>query len=327
MYESSPRSREVANALLQLDRLSEDQVRAVLRHITIDDAVLNEAQCSHIANLISGTLHKVPREGVNATLTCGNSLDAASHWERTFASHPGHVSATFRKNSINLKKETDQSKQVVLFTPEETTPEPSKNESTGVNPSLGFNQDLKGLTIVNKGQITLHYHSYNDTSSPTPQTAATSRKRALDRADDEEYSEALASLMEFDVSPQSRRNPPPNSKRQRLEEPDIEMEEPEFPKLEDPEKQPVEGTVEKNKQKQDLACKKCGEFYKGTENKGSSMPCCSHPGKFKHYRRAVKPKGKKGKDIQPLHDAWTCCHNDLRSVGCVVGKHEREDPV
>lgn len=89
MYDSSPRSREVANALFQLDRLTEDQTRAVLRHITIDDAVMNEAQCSHVASLISGTLHKVPREGVNATLTCGTGLDAASHWERSFASHPG----------------------------------------------------------------------------------------------------------------------------------------------------------------------------------------------------------------------------------------------
>lgn len=89
MYESSPRSREVANALSQIDRLTEGQVRAILRHIAIDDAVLNEAQCSHVACVINGTLNKAPREGVNATLTCGTSLDAASHWEKSFASHPG----------------------------------------------------------------------------------------------------------------------------------------------------------------------------------------------------------------------------------------------
>lgn len=89
MYESSPRSREVANALFQIDRLTEDQTRAILRHITIDDAVLNEAQCSHVACVINGTLNKAPREGVNATLTCGTNLDAASHWEKSFASHPG----------------------------------------------------------------------------------------------------------------------------------------------------------------------------------------------------------------------------------------------
>lgn len=89
MYESSPRSREVANALLQIDRLNDDQTRAILRHIAIDDAVMNEAQCSHIASVISGTLNKVPREGINAMLTCTTSLDAASHWERSYASHPG----------------------------------------------------------------------------------------------------------------------------------------------------------------------------------------------------------------------------------------------
>lgn len=89
MYESSPRSREVANALFQIDRLTDDQTRAILRHITIDDAILNEAQCSHVACVISGTLNKAPREGVNASLTCGTSLDAASHWEKCFASHPG----------------------------------------------------------------------------------------------------------------------------------------------------------------------------------------------------------------------------------------------
>lgn len=89
MDESSPRSREVANALLQIDRLTETQVRSILRHVAIDDAVLNEAQCSHVAGVINGTLSKEPREGVNASLTCGTSLDAASHWEKSFATQPG----------------------------------------------------------------------------------------------------------------------------------------------------------------------------------------------------------------------------------------------
>jgi hypothetical protein len=89
MYASSPRSKEVANALSQIDRLTEEQTRSILRHLAIDDAVMNEAQCSHIASVISGTLHRVPREGVNATLNCGTGLGAASHWERCFTDHPG----------------------------------------------------------------------------------------------------------------------------------------------------------------------------------------------------------------------------------------------
>lgn len=89
MYESSPRSREVANALFQIDRLNDDQTRAILRHIAIDDATMSEQQCSHIANLISGTLLKVSREGVNASLTCSTGLNAASQWEKSYASHPG----------------------------------------------------------------------------------------------------------------------------------------------------------------------------------------------------------------------------------------------
>lgn len=107
MYESSPRSREVANALFQIDKLTEDQVRAVLRHLTIDDAVLNEAQCSHIACVVNGTLHKLPREGVNASLTCSTNLDAASHWEKHFASHPGvsldHVTALLELRAMLTK--------------------------------------------------------------------------------------------------------------------------------------------------------------------------------------------------------------------------------
>lgn len=299
MYESSPRSREVANALFQLDKLSENQVRAVLRHITIDDAVMNEAQCSHVASLISGTLHKVPREGVNAALTCATTLDAACQWERCFASHPGvsldifplfkveevltslvsqHVCATFRKGSVTRENETDQSKQVVLFKREETAPAPIKNDSTDTKPSLGVNPDLKGLTIVNQGQMTLHYHSYNHASSPAPQTDVVPRKRALDKAEDEDYSEALASLMEFDLSPESRRNLPPASKRHRLEEPDIEMLEPEVPKPQNPVEAEEDKAVQKNKKKNKPSCKKCGKTYTKNQNKGSNTPCNSHPG-------------------------------------------------
>ncbi|KAG8162098.1 hypothetical protein KVR01_007863 [Diaporthe batatas] len=329
MYESSPRSREVEKALFQLDRLAEDQTRAVLRHIIIDDAVMNEAQCSHVASLINGTLQKVPREGVNATLTCATGFEAASHWEKSYASHPGHVSATFRKNSVNGENEADKSKQVVLFKPKKTAPALAKNESADVKPSFGATPDVKGLTIVNQGQMTLHYHSYNHAPSPAPQTPAVPRKRSLDKAEDEEYSEALASLMKFDLSPESRRDPTLNPKRQRLEKPDIEMLEPEAPKAQDPVKQEKEQPVQKDKKKKKrnqkkLPCKKCGKSYKGPENKGSKTPCRSHPGVFIPYPIGVWPKGNKGKGTQPLYAAWSCCKTGLNTAGCVFGKHERQ---
>ncbi|KAL2286085.1 hypothetical protein FJTKL_07321 [Diaporthe vaccinii] len=288
MYESSPRSREVANALFQIDRLAEDQIRSILRHIAIDDAVLNEAQCSHVACVINGTLNKAPREGVNASLTCGTSLDAASHWEKSFASHPGHVSATFRRKSRNNGTEADHStKQVVLFKPEESAPGPTKDASRDVKPSVGFNQDLKGLSIINQGHLTLHYHSYNEASSPSSQPAVVPLKRGLDKSEDEQYSEALSSLMDFDLSPQDLSKSVPISKRPRMEDPE-EPEEPEEPETEmvDPEtqvpqkkvKQEEEAPAQKGRKNKDLVCTKCGNSFQGKDNKGSKTPCHRHPG-------------------------------------------------
>ncbi|KAK7698507.1 hypothetical protein SLS64_012499 [Diaporthe eres] len=295
MYESSPRSREVANALFQIDRLAEDQIRSILRHIAIDDAVLNEAQCSHVACVINGTLNKAPREGVNASLTCGTSLDAASHWEKSFASHPGHVSATFRKKSSNNGTEADHStKQVVLFKPEESAPGPTKDASRDVKPSVGFNPDLKGLSIINQGHLTLHYHSYNEASSSPSQPAVVPLKRGLDKNEDEQYSEALSSLMDFNLSPQDLSKPVPIPKRQRMEQPEQpeEPEEPEEPEIEmvDPEaqipqkkvKQEEEATAKKGIKKTDLLCTKCGNSFQGKDNKCSKTPC--------HYHPALRPQ-------------------------------------
>lgn len=89
MYESNSRTGEIVNALFQIDKLTEDQARAVIRHLIIDDAVYNEAQCSHLAGLINGTLHKEPRGGVNAIITCDSALSAATTWEKTYTSFPG----------------------------------------------------------------------------------------------------------------------------------------------------------------------------------------------------------------------------------------------
>lgn len=214
-----------------------------------------------------------------------------------------HVSATFRKKSLNHGTEDGQdAKQVVLYRPEE-----SGLASRDAMPSAGSSSDLKGLTIVNQGQLTLHYHSYNEVSSPAPQSA-TPRKRALDRVEDEEYSEALASLMEFDLSPQSRPSLTATSKRQRLEEPCIEMVELEVDKpqkidklemIDKPENIEKPGKIEKPQKidhpekkvkqeeeqpaqdepkKKESSCKRCGETFDPMQKKKFQLPCNYHPG-------------------------------------------------
>ena len=190
-----------------------------------------------------------------------------------------HVSATFQKKTTNHETEGDKTtKQVVLYKPEESGPASIHDGSKGTTPSVGLPPDPKGLTIVNQGQLTLHYHSYNEVSSPAPQSVAVSRKRPLDRAEDGEYSEALASLMEFDLSPESRRNPPPSSKRQRLEDPDIELEEPEVEKPQNGHKQEKVQPVEKKPKKKGNICTQCGKGFNPKQNKGSKQPCTYHPG-------------------------------------------------
>lgn len=87
MDDTTDREREVANCLFQIDKLCDADLRAVLRHLATDDAVFSEAQCSHIANLVHGTLYQRPREAVNAKLNCASGFDAAVNWEKNFASY------------------------------------------------------------------------------------------------------------------------------------------------------------------------------------------------------------------------------------------------
>lgn len=321
MYESSPRSREVANALFQIDRLTEDQTRAILRHIAIDDAILNEAQCSHVASLINGTLKKAPREGINASLTCGTSLDAASHWEQSFANHPGvslhnvvyfglrllltritvqPVSAIFRKSPIGNGAEADQSaKQLVLFKPEEAAPVAANNSSEGTKLSVSGPPELQGLSIINQGQLTLHYHSYSAAQSSSYQPVTESRKRGLEKGDDEQYSEALASLMDCSLSAPNRSKIRVASKRRRLEQPgsgmvqaedatadaDAELIEAEAQEQQDEAEQQTQVKQEedqpmkkKNKKRNTKLCKKCGNMFNPDRNNGPRNRCCFHPG-------------------------------------------------
>lgn len=90
MDTATDREREVANAISNIDKLDDAGVRAVLRNLAIDDAAFSEAQCSHIARVINGTLNKKPQVTVNATLSCASGLNAAVNWEKQSASesHP-----------------------------------------------------------------------------------------------------------------------------------------------------------------------------------------------------------------------------------------------
>lgn len=211
-----------------------------------------------------------------------------------------HVSATFRNNSINNRTEADQSKkQVVLFKPQETAAAASNNVSNDPKISVDGPPELKGLSIVNQGQLTLHYHSYNAAPSPAYQPTVEPRKRALEKDEDEEYSEALASLMDCNLSAPNRPASLGTSKRQRLEEPEAEMIEceAEMPESEveiseagaqeqqDDAEQQSQVKQEKDhdqpmkRMKKNMRlCKKCGNAFNPNKNIGRKKRCRFHPG-------------------------------------------------
>lgn len=193
-----------------------------------------------------------------------------------------HVSATFRKNSIINGTEADHSKkQVVLFKPQETAIATSNNAPNDTKLSFGGAPELQGLSIINQGQLTLHYHSYNAAPSTAYQSAPESRKHTLEKDENEQYSEALASLMDCDLSPQDRPKPLPSAKRLRFEEPEeleTEMVEPEAQISQKMVKQEEEAPAQKESKKKALSCKQCGNSFQGKDNKGSKTPCHYHPG-------------------------------------------------
>ncbi|KAI3395813.1 hypothetical protein diail_826 [Diaporthe ilicicola] len=328
MYESTPRSREVANALFQIDKLTEDQARAVLRHIAIDDAVLNDAQCSHVAGLITGTLYKVPREGVNAMRTCETGLSAAVSWEKSFASHPGHVSATFH-DPINDKEQVGQSPQQTASPEKDTAAVPETTDptcDTDVCPDnlLG----MKGLSITNTGKLTLHYHSYPATSIDHSQPTTVPRKRGLQEIEDEQHSEALASPGHCDNPPALAPQPEPHAKRLKLKVKKMKDKkvkiEPGKSKQDDDQDvaqndQPADKEAEK--QKKSRRCVRCGEAYKGSDNDGANTPCCYHPGNIKKYPHGLSKWSGNMREL--LFVAWDCCHQDADSRGCTFEKHTK----
>lgn len=193
-----------------------------------------------------------------------------------------HVSATFRKKSIDKSAEADQStKQVVLFKPEQAAPAPTNDVSRNAEPFAGLTPELKGFSIINQGHLTLHYHSYNEASSSTSQPAVVPLKQGRDKNEDEQYSEALSSLMSIDLSPQDLPNPQARPKRQRMEkpeEPETEMVEPEAKKPRKKVKQEDEEPAQKASKKKSRSCKNCGCQFNPNQNKDSEQPCRYHPG-------------------------------------------------
>lgn len=75
----SDRERDVVQSLINIDLMQDAEVRAVLRHLTTDDAIFSPAQCAHIAKVIEGTLQKGQAE-FNALESCGSSSDAVVKW-------------------------------------------------------------------------------------------------------------------------------------------------------------------------------------------------------------------------------------------------------
>lgn len=190
-----------------------------------------------------------------------------------------HVSATFRKDSISNGAEAENfTKQVVLFKPEESVPAPGNDVHKDVKPSVGLDPDLKGLSIINQGHLTLHYHSYNEGSSSAYQPAIVPLKRTSTRSEDEQYSEALSSLMDIDLSPPSHPDTCHASKRQRIEEPGIEMVV--EPDAQRPQKEvkEEEEPAQKPTKKKGILCKNCGKPFNRNHNKGSKQPCRYHSG-------------------------------------------------
>lgn len=125
-----------------------------------------------------------------------------------------------------------------------------------------------------------------------------SRKHALEKDEDEEYSEALASLMDCDLSAPNRSAGPGTSKRQRLEEPEAEMAEAEA-EMTEAEAETPESEVKiaeagekrsqvtqddghnqpmKQKKKYSRLCKNCGSTFNLKRNNGPKKRCRSHPG-------------------------------------------------
>lgn len=215
--------------------------------------------------------------------------------------------------------------QAASLEDERTGPAETTDQTCDIDPSLDNLPGMKVLSITNNGSLTLHYHSYpaNPSSPSSPSSlsgsAIVSRKRALQETEDEQHSEALASLTDCDNLTTSVPNAEPPAKRPKTEQstsnmvngntiqPDLEMLEqaddqdvrPEAQSLPDGKakkkadgKNTANNVGKKTGKKAGLVkkCTRCGMDYKKNANRGSKTPCCYHPGMYKRDERQLRPR-------------------------------------
>ncbi|KAK7736689.1 hypothetical protein SLS53_006897 [Cytospora paraplurivora] len=285
MDTATDREREVANAISNIDKLDNAGVRAILRNLASDDAAFSEAQCSHIARVINGTLNKKPQGTVNATLSCASGSDAAVNWEKQFASefHPTIVSDFVRKNQNSVPS------HVQIHAPSQEQPDQSSAQNIGVGEAVRLLEpgDAVGNgnlpKIINKGHMTIHFHNQLP-SFDTSTLASVSKKR--EREEEEmHYAQALDAIMVTDHLEADVLSSNHPSKRVRLQETNTEKKttetrnahaatEVDKPSLvQDVKEMPPYGVI----------CRNCGAHFtraKNVRQKDGELPCRHHTGEW-----------------------------------------------
>ncbi|KUI61573.1 hypothetical protein VP1G_08716 [Cytospora mali] len=336
MEGATDREREVANCLFQIEKLTGADARAVLRLLATDDATFSEAQCSHIARVVDGTLHKNPRDAINAWLTCASALEAAINWEKTFASYarPGHVSFGLR----NCGAKDPDNMQTDVFLQEQPDAYNNQNVGDGMTVALLGPKDSFDSTnypgIINRGHMTVHYHHhhhhhYNDYNHSSPDQSIPSivpQKRERDE-EDEQYAKAMNALLgTYEPGADVAASTSP-SKRARLQEPEAETynTEPEKVKAEVETGQLllVKDSETKTKTMQGKTCKYCGVQFTKRHNKpqrGGALPCRHHVGDLVPYSPGINVGT--SSNVKMLYQAWNCCDAAPADLGCVFTRHK-----
>ncbi|KUI72306.1 hypothetical protein VM1G_07547 [Cytospora mali] len=345
MEGATNREREVANCLFQIEKLTDADARAVLRQLATDDATFSEAQCSHIARVVNGTLYKNPRDAVNASLTCASAFEAAVNWEKTFASYacPGHVSFGLRGCGTN---DPDNMQTNVFLQQQPDANNDHNVGDDGMTVALSGPKDsfdsINYPGIINKGHMTVHYHNhhhhhhndYKHSSSDQSIPSIVPQKRERDE-EDEQYAEAMNALLgTYEPGADDMASTSP-SKRARLQEPEAETHnmgpEPE------PEKVKAEAeagqllliknsktkTKTKTRTMQGNTCKYCGVQFTKRHNKpqrGGALPCRHHVGNLVPYPPGIKVGT--NSSVKMLYQAWNCCGAAPADLGCVTTRHE-----
>ncbi|ROV90799.1 hypothetical protein VPNG_09837 [Cytospora leucostoma] len=324
MDTATDREREIANVICNIDKLDDAGARAILRNLASDDAAFSEAQCSHIARVINGTLNKKPQETVNATLSCASGFDAAVNWEKQFASasHPTIVSEFVRKNQNSVPN------RVQIHAPSLEQPDQSSVQEIGDGEAVRLLEpgDAVGNgnlpNIINKGHMTIHFHNQLP-SFDTSSLALVSKKRERDE-EEMQYAQALDAIMVTDQLEAEVLSSSHPSKRARLQETSTEKKTTETrnahaatevgkPSLaQDVKETPPYGVI----------CRNCGAHFTRARNvrqKDGNLPCRHHTGKLVPYPAGLKRERRSGTEV--FFEAWDCCGKDPGDRGCVFTKH------